>query len=84
MSRRHPYHAPAEAEIARWPGVTFVRGRRGRNLCLTLTYRGVSRFCAYPDTPSDHRGALNHVSDIRSTLNLIGATRASTRQLEAA
>lgn len=87
MSRRHPYHALADAELTAWPGVTAERGRKTAHLTLTLRYAGRSRFVVYPDSPSDHRGPLNHVRDIRRTLTALGAERSATtaaRQLEPA
>lgn len=66
-------------------GVTADRGRRAHHRTLILRFAGRSRFVTYPDTPSDHRGHLNHVRDIRNALRALGAersTKPATRELE--
>lgn len=74
--KRHAYNDCQEAELARWPGVTWTREHRGKHYALVLTFRGLSRFVIYPTSPGDsYRGSLNHVRDIRGTLSAMGATR---------
>ena len=86
MSLKHDYERLADAEIALWPGVSFVRAQRGKHLSIVLTYADRSRFVAYPATPSCRRGALNHVTHIRHALIDLNACRTSTksRHLETA
>jgi hypothetical protein len=74
--KRHAYDASQEAELARWPGVTWHREHRGKHCALVLQFADQSRFVIYPATPGDsRRGALNHLRDIRSVLCEIGASR---------
>ena len=78
--KRHDFDNHQEAELARWPGVTWTRTVRAKHYALVLTFGGVSRFVIYPTSPSDaYRGALNHVRDIRHTLTAMGATRTQER-----
>lgn len=74
--RRSDHDDYAEAELKRWPGVTWERHHRSKHMALVLTFQGVSRFVTYPLTTSDSvRGPLNHVATIRRTLREMGATR---------
>lgn len=73
--KRTFYDEPTEAELARWPAVTWSREVRGKHYALVLTYRGQSRFVTYPASPSNKRGALNHIQNIRAELRGLGATR---------
>lgn len=74
--KRTVYDDPTDAELARWPGVTWARQVRGKHYALILTFNGVSRFVTYPGTPGDStRGVLNHLADVRAALRYLGATR---------
>lgn len=73
--KRHAFDDHQEAELARWPGVTWNRECRSKHYALVLTFGGLSRFVIYPTSPSDHRATLNHVRDIRHTLFAMGAVR---------
>lgn len=79
MSRVSPprtqFDAPVEAELARWPGVTWTRRVRSRHFALVLTYNGASRFVTYSATCSDQRAIHRHISDIRHALKALGAER---------
>jgi hypothetical protein len=75
-ARATSYDDKMEAELARWPGVTFQRVIRGKHYGLQLTFNGVTRLHVYPSTPSANgRGVLNQISDMRASLKLIGAQR---------
>lgn len=74
MSRRHPYDAAADRELAKWPGAVVLdravmpSGHRR----LVIEYRGKRRFVVHPASPSDaKRGVRNHVQDIRRVLRAI-------------
>lgn len=74
--KRHDYEQHQEAELARWPGVTYSRQVRAKHYALVLTFGGVSRFVTYPTSPGDTtRGALNHLRDVRKACAELGATR---------
>lgn len=74
--KRHAFNDHQEAELARWPGVTWRREVRSKHYALVLTFGGVSRFVIYPTSPGDTmRGGMNHVRDIRAALTALGATR---------
>jgi hypothetical protein len=74
--KRHDYDDRQDAELSRWPGVTWSRQIRGKHYAIVLTYGGVSRFVTYPCTPGDTvRGALNHIHDLRLVLTALGAER---------
>lgn len=81
--KRHEFNAYQEAELARWPGVTWRREHRSKHYALVLTFAGVSRFVIYPTSPGDTvRGGLNHVRDIRAALTALGATRQADARSE--
>lgn len=74
--KRHGFAEQQEAELSRWPGVTWTRQHRGKHYALVLEYGGLSRFVIYPASPGDMlRGGLNHVRDIRAVLTAMGAER---------
>lgn len=75
LPRRTDHDDAADAELARWPGVTWTRTLRGKHYALVLEYGGVSRFVIYPATGSDRRGPLNCVRDIRAACRDLGAKR---------
>lgn len=82
--RAHSFHDAQEAELARWPGVTWVRRFRSKHFALVLTFDGVSRYVTYPTSPGDNvRGAMNHVRDIRAVLKALGAERESEHRSQA-
>lgn len=75
---RHPYDSAQDRELARWLGVTWTREIGAKHFRIVLNFRGQSRFCTYPSSPSDgRRGALNHVQNIRQTLKELGAERSA-------
>lgn len=74
--KRTIFDDPVEAELARWPGVTWSREVRGKHYALVLSFGCVSRFVIYSGSPSDGlRGAMNHLQDVRGVLRDLGATR---------
>lgn len=81
VCKRHVYDEQQEAELARWPGVTWGREVRGKHYALVLTFDGASRFVVYPSSPGDvMRGGLNHLTDARVALRAIGAVRTSQKR----
>lgn len=79
----HPFEAAQEAELSRWPGVSWVREDRSKHRALVLSFADRSRFVTYPTSPSDaYRGPLNHVRDIRHTLAAMGAQRSQEARSE--
>lgn len=73
--KRTAYDNAVDVEISRWPGVRASRMCRGKHYAIVLGFNGVSRFVCYAATPSDRRGVLNHIGDIRRTLRAMGARR---------
>lgn len=69
------YITASERELRRWPGVTTRREHLSRHARMVLTFNGQSRCVTYPLSPSDRRGPMNHVGDIRKALLEMGATR---------
>lgn len=69
------YITASERELRRWPGVTARREHLSRHARMVLTFNGQSRCVTYPLSPSDRRGPMNHVGDIRKALLEMGATR---------
>lgn len=76
LPRRTDLDDPTDAELARWPGVTWSRALRGKHYALVLDFNGLSRFVTYSCTPSDGvRGLQNHLRDVRKVCAEIGAKR---------
>lgn len=74
--KRTFYDQAVEAELAKWPGVSWRREVRSKHYALILTVGNVSRFVIYPASPSDSvRGAKNHLANVRQTLREMGAVR---------
>lgn len=73
--RKTYYDDPVDAELAMWPGVMFAREAGGKHLALVLTFAGQTRRVFYPSSPSDKRGALNNIQNVRATLKALGAVR---------
>ena len=74
MKRTHPYDAVADAEIAKHPTAQIVRREtNGQGCVLWLRVGDATRPVFYPKTPSDRKGPLNHVRDIRRVLRALGA-----------
>lgn len=46
-------------------GASDFRLRIGRHICLKFTLRGQCFMQVFPRTPSDRRGALNKMAEIR-------------------
>lgn len=69
------YDAMADAELARWQGVTHERGMTAKHHYLAVTYRGQTRRIVYPASGSDRRGPQNHAQDVRQVLRELGAVR---------
>jgi hypothetical protein len=70
-----------DAEVAQWPGAAILRREKTkRHQRLVLGYNGSERFVIYPLTPSDWRGELNHLQDVRKTLRDMGAKRLAPRK----
>jgi hypothetical protein len=69
------YDDLVEAELKHWQGVTWTRQVRSKHYALVLTFEGVSRFVTYPCSPSDRRGALNHITTVKAVLREMGARR---------
>lgn len=78
--KRHYYHDAIERELADWPGVTFAFGEGAKHPFVTLVFNGASKRHVFPSTPSDARGALNAISDMRRTLSAMGAKRNAARR----
>lgn len=74
------YDDLVEAELQHWPGVTWTRQVRSKHYALVLTFGGVSRFVTYPCSPSDRRGAWNHVATVKATLREMGAVRTAPKR----
>jgi hypothetical protein len=76
VSARNDYEDLQDAELARWPGISWTRETRSKHNAIVLTFNGLSRFVTYPCTPGDTiRGGLNHVRDLRHAAYEIGARR---------
>lgn len=76
LPRRTDHDDATDAELARWPGVTWSRALRGKHYALVLTFGGLSRFVTYSCTPSDGgHGLQNHLRDVRKVCTEIGAKR---------
>ena len=76
LPRRTDHDDATDAELARWPGVTWSRALRSKHYALVLEFRGVSRFVTYSGTPSDGgHGLQNHLRDVRKVCAEIGAKR---------
>jgi len=74
--KRTCYDPITDAELERWPGVTWTREPRGKHQALVLTFGNVSRFVIYPTSPGDSiRGPKNHLANVRQALRAMGAER---------
>jgi hypothetical protein len=80
MSGPVQWDSRIDAELAEWPGVEARREHASKHMRLVLSYGGKERFVIYPSTPSDHRGQLNKIRDIRKELTALGATRNERRK----
>lgn len=81
--KRTSFDDPVEAELSRWPGVTYWREVRSKHYALYLSYRDATRFVIYAATPGDNRrGALNHIANVRAELRAMGATRLAPTRAE--
>lgn len=75
-AKRTSYDQAVDAELERWPGVSWHREVRSKHYALVLTVGNLSRFVIYPASPSDSiRGAKNHLANVRQTLREMGAVR---------
>lgn len=75
-AKRTCYDPITDAELERWPGVTWRRELRGKHQALVLTFGNVSRFVIYPTSPGDSiRGPKNHLANVRQALREMGAAR---------
>lgn len=63
-----------EKELRKWKGVD-IRLENGKHYKLFLTVNGKSKFVLLSKTPSDWRGKLRQVSDVRKTLIDLGAEK---------
>jgi hypothetical protein len=82
VTKHHPYLKPANAELARWPGVSYSRRRRSKHMALVLAFGGAERFVVYPLSPSDGaHGLKNHLADVRAELAGMGAVRETKGRL---
>jgi hypothetical protein len=66
-----------EQELNRWPGVEWDYAPKGNNKHpkLLVFFQNQRRKMSLAFTPSDHRTALNTVSDLRKLLRELGASR---------
>lgn len=65
-----------ERELAEWNvGWRVDKRARGKRPRLILHHGGKSRFVVMPGSPSDKRGLLNKVRDIRVACEQLGARR---------
>lgn len=70
-----------DAEIAEWPGACVLRREKtAKHQRVVLSFKGSERFVVYPLTPSDTRGELNHIQNVRQTLRDMGAVRNERRK----
>jgi len=63
-----------EKELRKWKNVD-IRLESGKHYKLYLTVNGKSKFVLLSKTPSDWRGKLRQVSDVRKTLIDLGAEK---------
>lgn len=76
IPKRNIYDDGTEAELARWPGITWRHEHRAKHESVVLTFGEATRFVCYPATPGDtRRGVLNHIADLRAELKAMGAER---------
>lgn len=64
-----------EKELAKHTGLNFAFQRRGKHPCVVLSHAGQSRFVVFTSTPTDRRGILNCISDVRKALRHIGVIK---------
>lgn len=69
------YERAIRNELDYWPGARVEFSKRAKHAEARLYFGSVSRFVTIPDTPSDRRGALNSIADVRRELTTLGATR---------
>ena len=79
VPHRHDYHHFQDAELAKWPGVTFRREHKRKHYALVLTFKGRERFVVYPTSPGDRKGHLAHITCVRAELAFLGAVRAPAK-----
>ena len=83
MSSRHRDLCRAqEAEIARWPGVTFRREHGGKHPRIIVAFKGRERFTPYSSTPGDYKGNLPRLTALRATIAFLGAVRTPTKSTQ--
>lgn len=68
-----------EAELAGWKIEWRLKIAKRGHPRVMLRANGQKRFCVTPCTPSDWRGLKNKVSDLRRTLQEMGATKKDNR-----
>lgn len=74
--KRTIFDDAVDAELERWPGVTWTRICRGKHPAVVVTFGSVSRAVGYSGTPSDSRRGLDkHLTDLRRALRDLGAVR---------
>jgi hypothetical protein len=64
-----------EAELKQWPGIEGRFEKRAPHPRLHLTFGKRTRFVVIPGSPSDKRGLLNKIRDIRFACAQLGARR---------
>jgi hypothetical protein len=69
------YETAIRDEVAMWPGVTVEFGDSAKHRVAVLKFGEQTRKKFYPASPSDFRGSMRAVSDVRRILRDAGATR---------
>lgn len=77
---RNPFDEAMDRELQRWPSVTAVRSIGGKHNRIILHHGDRSSVVVYPATPSDRRGVLNHIAQMRRILRDLGATEIPRRK----
>jgi hypothetical protein len=64
-----------EREVAEWPGASVAFAEGSKHPKAKLKFADLTIAVVYSSTPSDVRGILNTVSDVRRALKKLGAAR---------
>lgn len=73
--RQRDLQRAQEAEIARWPGVTFHREMGGKHPRIVLAFKGRTRIHGHAGSSGDYRGDRNSIAQLRAAIAFLGATR---------
>jgi hypothetical protein len=75
MSRRDEYESRIRRFLARHSITAYRIEPRRKHQAVVVAHAGRKIVVMIPATPSDRRGALNAVADLRRQLRLAGAAR---------